>query len=397
VIGAFSSASGNESSVLGYNTSASGPKSLALGWNTDAIGADSIGVGSNASATGNNSIAIGNVAFSAAHQSIAIGNGADVFTSGGIAIGISTFVNGNASIALGNYSEVSGTRATGLGETTRVSGSLSVGIGWEANAEGNNSIAFGARSYAPNPNTLILGPIPGVPSLPGINNGGDYLDIGNGTNKPLASLHIERDSGSAGILVRNSASPDALDKVMFQLSNPDDSIVRFVMDAGGELWTFDNNPKMNPSEGINAGEFRISKVGTGIAEFTVNGFGDGMFAGVSIATEHINTSSRESKTDFAPVSVASILDKVDSLPISQWRYKSDARGKVHVGPVAEDFQEIFGLGDGKTISTVDASGVALASIQALNEKLEKQNAALKSEVKELRSLVMQLLPQTAQN
>ncbi len=47
--------------------------------------------------------------------------------------------------------------------------------------------------------------------------------------------------------------------------------------------------------------------------------------------------------------------------------------------MAEDFKQIFGLGgDGKSISTVDADGIALAAIQGLNQKLESENAALKS-------------------
>jgi trimeric autotransporter adhesin len=50
-----------------------------------------------------------------------------------------------------------------------------------------------------------------------------------------------------------------------------------------------------------------------------------------------------------------------------------------MGPVAEDFKAAFGLaGDGKSIGTVDADGVALAAIQGLNQKLESENAALKA-------------------
>ena len=45
----------------------------------------------------------------------------------------------------------------------------------------------------------------------------------------------------------------------------------------------------------------------------------------------------------------------------------------HLGPVAQDFQAAFGLGtDDKSIGTVDADGVALAAIQALNRKLEEE-------------------------
>jgi septal ring factor EnvC (AmiA/AmiB activator) len=51
----------------------------------------------------------------------------------------------------------------------------------------------------------------------------------------------------------------------------------------------------------------------------------------------------------------------------------------HVGPMAQDFQAAFGLNgsDDKHISVVDESGVALAAIQGLNQKLEETRAELK--------------------
>lgn len=92
-----------------------------------------------------------------------------------------------------------------------------------------------------------------------------------------------------------------------------------------------------------------------------------------------NASSRTLKTAFETVDVSEILGKVINMPITTWKYKKSIEGR-HIGPVAEDFKEIFGLsGDGKAISTVDADGVALAAIQGLNQKLETENANLKAE------------------
>ena len=90
-----------------------------------------------------------------------------------------------------------------------------------------------------------------------------------------------------------------------------------------------------------------------------------------------NASSRSLKTGFAAINPLEMLSKVVALPITSWVYKSSLEG-THVGPIAEDFKAAFGLaGDGKSISTVDADGVALAAIQGLNLKLEAENAALK--------------------
>jgi hypothetical protein len=99
-----------------------------------------------------------------------------------------------------------------------------------------------------------------------------------------------------------------------------------------------------------------------------------------------NASSRSLKEGFASVNALDVLTKVAALPITTWTYKGSSEG-THMGPVAEDFKETFGLaGDGKSIGTVDANGVALAAIQGLNIKLtqaEKENAALKARLEAL--------------
>ena len=106
---------------------------------------------------------------------------------------------------------------------------------------------------------------------------------------------------------------------------------------------------------------------------------DGNGAYLSIGGTWTNSSARASKTGFAAVNPLSILDKVVRMPITTWIYRNSQAEGLHMGPVAEDFKASFGLaGDGKSIGTVDADGVALAAIQGLNQKLEVENAALKA-------------------
>lgn len=91
-----------------------------------------------------------------------------------------------------------------------------------------------------------------------------------------------------------------------------------------------------------------------------------------------NASSRTLKTAFEAIDPMAVLGKVATLPLSTWSYKESVEGR-HLGPMAEDFKQAFDLGgDGKSISTVDADGIALAAIQGLNQKLDSENAALKS-------------------
>jgi hypothetical protein len=111
------------------------------------------------------------------------------------------------------------------------------------------------------------------------------------------------------------------------------------------------------------------------------------------------TSDRNAKEHFAPLSPQTILAKVAALPLTEWNYKNDAPAVRHMGPMAQDFHAAFNLNgsDEKHISVVDESGVALAAIQGLNEKLEArsqtletENAELKARLEKLEKLVGQL-------
>lgn len=126
--------------------------------------------------------------------------------------------------------------------------------------------------------------------------------------------------------------------------------------------------------------FRISKQGTGGPELEVSSRFDAggiptleVFGSVK-ATNVMFSSSRELKTDFATLDTSQVLDKVASLPITQWRYKSDESARVHIGPMAEDFAEAFELdGPNDSISVADSNGIALAAIQGLVHELKQRD------------------------
>jgi hypothetical protein len=81
-------------------------------------------------------------------------------------------------------------------------------------------------------------------------------------------------------------------------------------------------------------------------------------------------SARAAKTDVRPVDPAAVLDGVLDLDVNTWQYTAET-GVQHMGPMAEDFHDAFGLGpDDEHITTVDADGVAFAAIQGLAEKLD---------------------------
>ena len=102
-------------------------------------------------------------------------------------------------------------------------------------------------------------------------------------------------------------------------------------------------------------------------------------------------SDRNQKKNITPVDSAAILDKVGRLPISSWTYNKEPAEVRHLGPMAQDFRAAFGLGDDdRTYYAVDAQGVALAAIKALNEEVTAQEARIEKLERENQSLARRL-------
>jgi len=84
-------------------------------------------------------------------------------------------------------------------------------------------------------------------------------------------------------------------------------------------------------------------------------------------------STRNMKVNFSFVEGKQVLQKLFNVPISTWSYRDQTPSVQHMGPLAEDFYAVFGLGgDGKYINTVDLDGVALAAIQGLYQLIREQ-------------------------
>jgi hypothetical protein len=90
-----------------------------------------------------------------------------------------------------------------------------------------------------------------------------------------------------------------------------------------------------------------------------------------------NSSDRHKKHRFEAVSGEDVLRRLRQVPITRWSYKADAPSVRHLGPMAQDFRKAFGLGaDSVSIGTVDADGVALAGVQALEARTRAQAAEI---------------------
>lgn len=277
---------------------------------------------------------------------------ADIVAGGNVTSTERLFINSSSSIGFVDYTTTGAQFLAGVG----TSGDWGV-----CDNSGSCFFALRVNQGAPN-NSLTIGATG---------------DIGVGTNTPDTALHVNRSNNTAHIRVQDSgtSSPQVLFSLIkagypqFQLQNTAQTDFN---------WTF----RLAGNSGVNE-RFEITKVGTGAAEFELFADGSANFRGDVTANGVLLTSTREAKTDFRELNEQDILDKLSSLEISQWRYKHEDEETVHIGPVAEEFHEVFGLSDGKRLNMIDTNGITFAAIQALNSEnreLKQRLAALEQKL-----------------
>jgi hypothetical protein len=142
--------------------------------------------------------------------------------------------------------------------------------------------------------------------------------------------------------------------------------------------------------------FKISREGGGGTVLTVDARQDANGVTFKVdgsvqATNVVFSSSRELKNELESIDSKDVVARLASLPISKWTFKSDAKATEHIGPMAEDFYKLFGVGtDSKHISVTDANGVSMAAIKGLAQMLQERDeemTALKARLAELEKQV----------
>lgn len=197
-----------------------------------------------------------------------------------------------------------------------------------------------------------------------------FADEQAGTNGASASLHVRRANGTARLLVEET-NGTVIGRNMLQTRNNGPSTFRFDNTASGQSWGFGS---------LNSGNFFVGSTPGQPLAMTLTAAGN-----LSITGTLAQGSDRDSKTDVADADARAVLEKMAELKVSTWRYKGDEA--LHVGPMAQDFAALFGLGaDDKHIAPGDMAGLAFAAIQALREDALSKDARIHELEGRLRAL-----------
>ena len=292
--------------------------------------------------------------------------------------------SGHASTASGQQITASGGASTAFGSGSVASGDYSIAAGRTATAAGPSSIAMGGFTTAGGEGSTALGwyttagPYASALGINNVASGWFSTALGvNVTASGMASTALGRwasTNGHAGAFVYGDNSTEGSGNAVVNATAPNQFLVR----ASGGVFLRTSSDLSSGCD-ISAGNLICSGTVTG-------------------------SSDRALKFGFAPVNPDTVLAKLAALPITQWQYKADPTDVLHVGPTAQDFRAAFGLGpNDRTISMVDADGVNMIAIQALEKRtreiatlraattaLREENALLREQLSELLRRVEQL-------
>jgi hypothetical protein len=406
-MGSDTTASGNYSTAMGDNTTASGNRSTAMGAYSTASGASSTAIGWFTIASGQNSTAMGAYSTASGHYSTAMGMNTTAKSYFETAIGCynTDYTPANTTASVRDRLFVIGNGTSGAdrsdalvmlksGQTT-LNGQLQVNAmdGLSTTGTGPNTGVY-PHSAATGATVPLTGAgtrlefLPGYSALRAGTATGTQWDaatigtystaIGHNT---IASGYISTAFGSSttasGIVATSFGSGTTASGIGSTAMGGSTSAKSFIETALG-LYNTDYTPA---SATTWVADDRLFVLGNGTSDsarsdaLIVYKNGNAILQGDLSAKSFVTTSDRNRKTDIVPADTAAVLTKVAALPVSTWKYKEET--VTHLGPMAQDFFAAFHLGSTDTgIATVDADGVALASIQELKKQLDAKEARI---------------------
>jgi hypothetical protein len=314
-----------------------------------------------------------------------IGGGQFNFSTGVV----STVGGGEDNSASGNYSIVTG------GQSNKASGLVSTvggGYGNVANTEAT-TVSGGNSNTASGYATTIGGGVDNTASAPDATISGGVFHTASGESSVIGGGYQNTASGILSVVAGGQFNTASGYNSTVAGGNSNTAAGDYSFAAG---W----RAKANHSGSFVWGDFSTNTDITSSAnnEMTIRAAGGVRFytksdlsTGLTIApngSQWLVVSDRNMKNHFRTLDSKQVLDKFSKLPITEWSYKAQDPSIRHIGPMAQDFYQAFGLGEDKLrIGTMDADGVMMAAIQGLNAKLsdkDKQITSLKAENRDLK-------------
>ncbi len=293
----------------------------------------------------------------------AITMGKGNFGSGNTNPGAQAFVAGSDNDAVGAQATVSGGTSNETGADF-----ATVGGGFNNNAAASGGTVAGGSNNVILSNAGTIGG--GLFNTAGGSGfgaiGGGFSNTVNGLNATIpggASNFVSGDyafaAGQRSRAVHDGAFVwnDSVDAGMvggqlLESTGPDQFLAR----AAGGFWFGDTG-----SVSIGAGDLISTSTG---ASLTTGG-------------TWANASDVNLKENMDVVDPIDVLSRLVGLQLWTYNYKREPDQIRHLGPTAQDFAESFGLGGSdRSITTIDADGVALAAIQGLHALVVQRDARI---------------------
>ena len=226
-------------------------------------------------------------------------------------------------------------------------GEYSVAIGQDVRASAANATAFGLRSTAAQQSSFAAG----------------EDNTASGAASVALGYHAHTNARQGSFVFSDRSSVDTLRAGVNHSAN-------WRVSGGFRVFTASN---LSTGVTIQSGA-SVSNWGQSNAVISTS-------TGALLSTGGIwtNASDVNRKHHFASVDGEDVLLRLRSMPIQSWSYRVEDASVRHLGPTAQDFHAAFGLGsDNTAIGTVDADGVALAGVQALDRRTVRQQGELEA-------------------
>jgi Chaperone of endosialidase/YadA head domain repeat (2 copies) len=293
---------------------------------------------------------------------------------GSAAVGFQTTASGEGSFASGGHTIASGPFSLAFGDTTLASGLASVAFGGGSVASGEASVALGVSALADGAASFAFGPLARAQ--------GD-ASVAIGHTDGFVPHNLAGGAGSAVLGIGNAALGNAAVALgQFNAARGDFSVAmgtHTLTLRGGFAFGDMSGP---PTVVADENQFVVRAAG-GIAFYSRSDLTTGVRLPPG-AGGWLSVSDANLKEGFRDLDGNDVLAKLARMPIREWNYKAQDAAVRHIGPTAQDFHAAFGLGeDPLKIGTVDADGITLRAVQALeaqaraeHDRLAADNAAL---------------------